>query len=155
MDAPNDELKGLAGQALPVESADRITLEWINLFLNIPIAKRNEVYTHSPLLIENLHIVSGDCMIGDHLLMQFVVDIHSGSTDVGLMVYVMHDGTAKLEHWAIGGSGPIEPDPEFLQGTGILGFKGTWEQVLRKLIELNDLVAKQISEAPADMKKQP
>lgn len=159
MDAPNDELKGLAGQALPalqLEDKVEIVVEWLNLFLGLPIAKNPIVAMSDHTFTELLANLPGLADDGNALVW-FSVNIDPTGTEyLPLMVNVNRDGTAFINPGAEIredlGSGTYFT-PSFLEGKGIMDFKGSWEQVLRKLIELNDLVSKQIPEVPADLKQ--
>lgn len=160
METPSNELKGLAGQTLPIEGNEERVFEWLRLFLSLPIAltwPKGRTGQYGPDLLSDRHLLlkkefknynvdRGD----DDILAQFFVNVCVGA----LTVYVFHDNTAVIETEALSYSeSQGHMRPSFLEGTDILGFKGSWEQVLRRLIELNDLVAKQIPEVPADLKQ--
>ncbi len=160
MKAPSNELKGLVNQAASVEDKGLVVLEWLRLFLELPIAKvwpegelgegsKPDLYSDSPLVRRSFEGFSHGSLGDEKILAQFFVNAYLGS----LVVQVLYDGRAVIEDGVMPFVGDELIQPEFLEGTDILGFKGSWEQVLRKLIELNDLVAKQTPEVPADLKR--
>ncbi len=162
MNSPNNELKAMATEARPLKDNDKMVLEWLKLFLGLPIARmgpksmvgddgKPDLMSNSPLVKENFDGFSHSHIIGDdEILMQFFVNAHIGV----LLVQVHHDGMAQIEDFMMPfGSGQDPVRPSFLKEAGILGFYGTWEQSFRKLIELNNLVAKQVPEVPEDLKK--
>lgn len=150
MNSPSNELKAMATQAAPLKDNDKIVLEWLKLFIGLPIAGEQSIGSDSHLVKENFDGFNHHTIEDDEVLMQFHVNAYIGA----LLVRVHYDGMAQIEDSMMPfGSGEDPVQPSFLNGTGILGFYGTWEQSLRKLIELNDLVAKQVPEVPEDLKQ--
>ena len=155
MDAPSDELKGLASHALSTEDEEQVVLDWVRFFLGLPIAEGSCIMSDSSIVEENFSVSFG--AMEDRDLFSFHADINHCIGDVrhNLPVRVHKDGTASIDNLPhVCTDAGIEdiPAPIFLEGTDIPGFRGTWEQVFRKLIELNDFVAKQIPEVPDDLK---
>lgn len=161
MDAPSDELKVLANQAVNFENRNPIILDWLRLFLGLPIATvwpkgvlgksgKPDLMTDNVLVKEEFGGFDCDSIGDEEILVQFFINVATGS----LFVQIDNDGMAEISDSLIPfGGRETTSVSTFLEQTGIPGFRGTWEQVLRKLIELNDLVAKQIKEVPDDLKK--
>lgn len=150
MNSPSKELIGKVSGATQRDQYN-ILLEWAKLFLGLPISVTDcePLYSSKSVIKDNFRVWDDE---EPHILMTFHLDVDPGRADTCchlVIVWVYMDGTAHISDDVSRGGQRFYPP--FLEGYS-LGFKGTWEEVLRKMVELNDLVMSQIPEVPEDLK---
>lgn len=147
MNSPSDELKALVENVKHPDS--KVVVEWAKLFLGLPIFDDfSGVWSSNQIVKDNFEHVTDDNE-GSEDLMWFFVDLNPSRGDSyshNVLVTVHMNGTAEIGPSLTRNNKDIFPG--FLDHADFRGFKGTWEQVLRKLVELNDLVQSQILDLP-------
>lgn len=91
-----------------------------------------------------------DCTMNKNTLIKVHVDFDPKTDDDASFFTILFkdDGTGSIDYEIWGSKTEI---PKYLDDT--LGFTGTWEQVIRKWIEINKAIESSIPAVPTDLKE--